>query len=132
MRSFLDLIALLSVHLSLTAFACVSISQMYKYWTVVATDMTEKDARTYVRMNWRDMRPKSVALTVRNDHPDYKNLTDDQFEALWYRTTLDEFHANKAAFLAEEAAASEIEKAREKADRETEQKRKEREIVAEA
>ena len=23
---------------------------MYKYWTVVATDMTEKDARTYVRM----------------------------------------------------------------------------------
>ena len=57
----------MSVHLSLTAFACVSISQMYKYWTVVATDMTEKDARTYVRMNWRDMRPKSVALTVRLD-----------------------------------------------------------------
>ena len=36
------------------------------------------------------------------------------------------------SILAEEEAASEIEKQREKADRETEQKRKEREIVAEA
>ena len=39
---------------------------------------------------------------------------------------------SRASTKLQEAAASEIEKAREKADRETEQKRKEREIVAEA
>jgi len=77
-------------------------------WTVVATDMTDADARAYVRMNWRDMTPYSLAKDLRaNGNPKYKHLSDVQFEALWHRQTLEEFQRAKPAFLAKEAEEKE-------------------------
>jgi len=77
-------------------------TKMYKFWTVVATDLLEADARAYVRMNWKDMTPYSVAKTLR-DQKKYSHLSDTEFDALWYRQTLDEFKAKKDSFLEEEA-----------------------------
>ena len=86
--------------------------QMYKFWTVVATDMNQEDARAYVRMNWRDMTPYSVAKTLRDTK--YKDVSDADFEALWKRTTLTEFYQKKESFLEQEkvdiASAEEKEK----------------------
>ena len=87
---------------------------MYKFWTVVSTDMAEDDARAYVRMNWKDMTPYSVAKTLRDLNPKYKNLSDAEFEALWKRTTLDEFYKKKDAFLAKEKIDLAAEEEREK------------------
>jgi predicted phosphoadenosine phosphosulfate sulfurtransferase len=109
-------------------------SQVYgDIWTVVSTDFKEKEARAYVRMNWKDMTPHSVALTLR-DMPQhkYKDMTDEEFEALWYRMTVEEFHEALPAFLqqeddekaAEEAAkvaAAEAAKEAEEAEKEEEQ-----------
>lgn len=88
---------------------------IYNTWTCVATDLSEEDARCYVRMNWREMTPKSVAARLRVCHPKFMNLTDEQFEALYYRTTLAEFHEQKAAFLEKEAADQAEAEAEEKA-----------------
>jgi hypothetical protein len=53
------------------------------------------------------MTPKSIAKGLRKQSPKYASLTDEQFEALWYRQTRDEFHATKGAFLEEERKAEE-------------------------
>ena len=88
-------------------------SQVYNdIWTVVATDFNEADARAYVRMNWKDMTPHSVAKTLR-DMPQhkYKDMGDEEFEALWYRQTVEEFRAALPAFLQKEEEEKEAEKA---------------------
>ena len=88
-------------------------SQVYNdIWTVVATDFKEADARAYIRMNWKDMTPHSVAKTLR-DMPQhkYKDMTDEEFEALWYRQTLEEFRSALPSFLRKEEEEKEAEKA---------------------
>ena len=79
-------------------------SQVYNdIWTVVATDFKEADARAYIRMNWKDMTPHSVAKTLRYmPQHNYHTMTDEEFEALWYRQTLDEFKASLPSFLQQE------------------------------
>lgn len=57
------------------------------------------------------MTPRSIALGVREFDKRYKDLTDEQFEALWYRPTRAEFESGKDAFLSkekEEEAAADI------------------------
>ena len=92
-------------------------AQVYNdMWTVVATDLSEKDARAYVRMNWKDMTPHSVAKTLRYmPQHNYHTMTDEEFEALWYRQTLDEFKASLPAFLQQEEDEKAAEEAAKKA-----------------
>ena len=102
------------LHVSDLGLLCTPLAQMYKYWTVVSTDFLEEDARAYVRMNWKDMTPKTVAQGLRSCNPKWTSLTDEQFEALYYRCTVEEYFEKKAAFLEQEkideAAAAEKEK----------------------
>ena len=88
-------------------------TKMYEHWTVVATDFLEEDAKAYVRMNWRDMTPYKVACSMRTTSKKYKDLTDEQFEALWYRQTIAEFRAAKDGFLVKEAEEAEVAKKKE-------------------
>ena len=76
--------------------------QMYEHWTVVATDFLEADARAYVRYAWKDMTPHSVALTLKEFDKRYKDLSEEEFEALWYRPTRAEFEDSKEEFLSQE------------------------------
>ena len=71
-------------------------------WIVVATDFTEADARAYIRMNWVDSTPYSVAKSIRHSNPKYKDLSDEDFDKRWYRCTRAEFEARKGGFLAKE------------------------------
>ena len=90
-------------------------TKKYGMWTVVASDFNEEDARAYVRMNWRDMTPYSVAKRLRQDgNPKYKDLTDAQFEALYHRMTVEEFQRAKPAFLAKEQEEKEKEQEKER------------------
>ena len=84
-------------------------------WVLIANDFSEADAKAYVRMNWKDMTPYSVAKTLRSTK--YKDLTDAQFEAMWYRQTLDEFKAGKGAFLEAEAREEAEKKAKDEAEK---------------
>jgi len=77
---------------------------MYNHWTVVATDLSKKDAAAYVNMNWKEMTPYSVAKTLRDTK--FKKYSDEEFEALYHRQSLKEFHATKDAYFAEEAKAA--------------------------
>jgi len=80
-------------------------------WTIVATDFTEEDAKLYIRMNWKDMTPKSVADGHRSwDHPKYKDYTEAEYDALWYRMTKAEFVKSAPAARIAEAEAAEQEK----------------------
>ena len=89
-------------------------TQMYNdMWKVVSNEFSEEDAKCYVRMNWKDMTPYSVAKTLR-EHK-YKGMSDKEFDALWYRCTLKEYWAQKDEFLAKEKAAEDAEKAKEEA-----------------
>lgn len=84
-------------------------------WICIKNDFEEKDAKTYVRMNWKCMTPKSVAVGLRDCHPKFKDLTDEEFEALYYHQTIEEFEAGKEAFLAEEKVKDDAKEAKEKA-----------------
>ena len=78
-------------------------------WIMVANNFTLREAEAYVHLNWKDQTPYSVAKGIRHSHARYRELTDEQFEALWYRMTLDEFNEKKAAYFAEEDAKAEAE-----------------------
>ena len=55
-------------------------------------------AKLYVRNNWPDMTPKSVADGHRKwDHPKYKDYTPEEYDALWKRDTIDEFRKKAPA-----------------------------------
>ena len=90
-------------------------AQMFNdMWTVVSSTFSEEDAKAYVRMNWLEMTPKTVAQGLREFHPKFKDLTDEQFELLYKRYTVEEFFERKAAFLEQEAKDAELEAIREK------------------
>ena len=74
---------------------------MFEHWTVVASDLSREDAQCYVRMNWKDMTPYSVAKTMRSQKK-YRDLNDEEFDALWYRMTPEEYFAAKPEFLEKE------------------------------
>ena len=86
---------------------------MYKHWTVVAADFSREDAGAYVRMNWKDMTPYSVAKGLRGVNPKYDGLSDAEFDAMWYRCTVKEFRAKKEAFLEQEAVEAKAQEAKE-------------------
>jgi len=99
-------------------------------WTIVAADFSEDDAKLYVRMNWKDMTPKSVADGHRSwDHPKYKHYTEEEYNALWYRMTKDEFI--KAAPAARKKEREEAEEEKRK-NEEKAKKREEEEKAKEA
>lgn len=82
-------------------------------WDLIADDFTEEEANRYVRLNWKDrlFTPYEQAKDDRaRGLVPYVDMTDDEFEALFYRMTKEEYL---------EAARPEVEKeAAEKAAKE--------------
>ena len=66
----------------------------YHDWYVVADDFSESDAERYVKLNWRDRYftayPQAVEDRKRGMYP-YQDLNDEEFEALFYRMTKEEY-----------------------------------------
>lgn len=86
-------------------------SKFNDQWTIVAADFLEEEAKLYVRNNWKDMTPKSVADGHRKwDHPKYKDYTPEQYDALWTRDTIDEFRKKAPAYREAEKIKEEAEK----------------------
>ena len=67
--------------------------KVYLYWRVIATDMEESEARAYVRTYWKDMTPRDVAYTMWREggHSKYEGLSEEQFEDLYRRPSVNEF-----------------------------------------
>ena len=87
----------------------------YNEWYVVADDFTEDDANRYVKMNWRDRYfsayPKAIEDRERGYYP-YVDLDDDEFEALFYRMTKEEYLEKAQPVREQERRDAEAEKAR--------------------
>jgi hypothetical protein len=87
----------------------------YGKWDLISDQFTEQEANRYVRMNWKDrlFTPYEQAQENRTRGlVPYCKMDDEEFEALFYRMSLEEFM---------EAQKPEIEKeAREKAEKEAE------------
>ena len=61
-------------------------------WRLLTKEFTKAEAGKYVELCWTDMVPKGHRDWLRTqDHPDYKDLTDDQYAVISMPMRMTEF-----------------------------------------
>ena len=89
-------------------------------WELIADDFTEEDADRYVRMNWKDRyftEYENAKIDRERGLTPYAEMSEQEFENLFYRMTKTEYWQKCGAVKREE----EIEKAKEQAEKQAKQ-----------